>query len=204
MYFNEKTAASIIGKMLKQKELKSRPAMQHTWIDEQGRQCSCDGFRAYRLNMPVAGLPDMPAELNAVPLEKIFPDVAKMQALDTPALAELDALIADDNAHKTATKKGRVFYDDDEKRRGFYTYGAEKPVVNIHYLRDMLRIFPDAKTYYTNALAPLLFISQYGDAVLLPVRYSGENADKRPTPAPAKKAAAPAFSLASFAARYAA
>ena len=97
MYFNEKTAASIIGKMLKQKELKSRPALQHTWIDEQGRQCSCDGFRAYRLNMPVAGLPDMPAELNAVPLEKIFPDVAKMQALDTPALAELDALIADDN-----------------------------------------------------------------------------------------------------------
>ena len=210
MYFNEKTAASIIGKMLKAKQIKGRECLQYTWIDEKGRQCSCDGYRAYRLYTPVAGLPDIPAGL-AIDLNRIFPDDAcALAELETPAVDFVQALIKDDAAHKTHTKKSVDYYDDGDTRRGLYTFGKDLPAVNIKYLFDILRVFPDAKiyshvrTYQGKKLIPNLYVvSEYGDALLMPVKHDGDS-EKRPTPQPAKKAAAPAFSLAQFAARYAA
>ena len=50
--FTEKTAAAVLNRLLKrcQKDNAKKEAFHKAWIDAAGRQCVCDGYRAYRLN----------------------------------------------------------------------------------------------------------------------------------------------------------
>ena len=200
-YFNEKTAANVIKSMIRAKNV--REDLRTTWIDDNGRQCACDGYRAYRIKAPIAGLAD--AGKTVINLDKIFPqDMGEFKQLDAPTLDELNALADDDKAHTIRTRKGQTVYDDDAPR-GVYMFGNdEKPVVNLAFLRDMLKLYPDAEIYYKNNVSILYFKSAGGDGALLPIRYDKPRA-RRPIPAPRTKSkpAAPAFSLAQFAARYA-
>ncbi len=203
-YFNEKNAASIIKGMFRRKGMYDH--MKTTWIDEKGRQCACDGFRAYRLNVPIAGFPD--AGLPVINLEKIFPQgMSEFKKIENaPTLDDLNRLYNDDKAHVMKTRKGEIYYDDDEPRGHYFFDGDGAPVVNLEYLRDMLKMFPDAEIYWKNAVSLLYFKSADGDGVLLPVRWMKERpANGRPIPAPRtkNKPAVPAFSLGQFAARYA-
>ena len=50
MKSNTTNAAKNITRMLSAlKKRDCRTAMHFAWIDDKGRQCICDGFRAYRL-----------------------------------------------------------------------------------------------------------------------------------------------------------
>lgn len=207
-YFNEKAAADMIKRLFKDmdKRKDGREDLHKTWIDENGRQCACDGFRAYRLNMPIAGLPD--AGKTVIDLEKLFPkSLGEYNHVENvPTLEELNALIEDDKAHTVKTRKGIAEYDDDAPRGVYFFQGIGAPAVNLLYLRDMLRMYPDAEIYWKNTVNPLYFKAQNGDGLLLPVRWLKERPENgRPIPAPRmkEKPAAPAFSLGQFAARYA-
>ena len=190
MKYTEKTAAAIIGKMLRSMKKEPREALKYTWIDGAGRQCSCDGFRAYRLNKPVAGLPDMPANLRGIDLDKVFPDARDMREIALPDFDDIKALCTADRANKH------------EKQRYQFPMGDGLPVVNPLYLRDMMQMFPGARCYVSGLYNPLLFVSEYGDGVLLPLR----NASATPRQIPGKPAAQrfPVYSAAQFAARFAA
>lgn len=188
MKYTEKTAVSIIGKMLRSLKNEPRESLRYTWIDSAGRQCSCDGFRAYRLNKPVAGLPDMPANLRAIDLNKIFPNARDMREITLPAFEDVKAICAADRANK------------DEPQRYQFPMGEGLPVVNLLYLRDMMQMFPGARRYVTGLYNPILFVSEHGDGVVLPMR----NASTTPRQIPGKASAprVPIYSAAQFAARF--
>lgn len=190
MKYTEKTAVSIIGKMLRSLKNEPRESLRYTWIDGAGRQCSCDGFRAYRLIKPVAGLPDMPANLRAIDLNKIFPDARDMREITLPAFEDVKALCTADRANK------------DAQQRYQFPLGEGLPVVNLLYLRDMMQMFPGARCYVTGLYNPILFVSEHGDGVVLPMR----NASTTPRQIPGKASAprVPIYSAAQFAARFAA
>lgn len=190
MKYTEKAAVSIISKMLRSLKNEPRESLRYTWIDGAGRQCSCDGFRAYRLNKPVAGLPDMPANLRAIDLDRIFPDARNMYEITLPAFEDVKALCTADRANK------------DEPQRYQFPMGEGLPVVNLLYLRDMMQMFPGARCYVTGLYNPILFVSEHGDGVLLPLR----NARTTPRQIPGRDNAprVPVYSAAQFAARYAA
>ena len=190
MKYTEKTAAAIINKMIRSMKKEPREALKYTWIDGAGRQCCCDGFRAYRLNKPVAGLPDMPARLKGIDLDKIFPNARDLREIALPALDDVKAICAADRANK------------DEPRRYQFPLGDDSPVVNPLYLRDMMQIFPDARCYVGAAFSAVLFVSQYGDGLICPMRAQ----DRTPRQIPGKSSAprVPVYSAAQFAARFAA
>jgi len=196
MYYNEKTAARMINAMIATVN-DGRGALRHAWIDNAGRMCACDGFRAYRLNVPVAGVPDIEAE-KAIDLENIFPKtIDENKALDLPTLADVRAMIDDD---KRREKRG-------EEASYIFSFGTSDdgnalPAVNLKYLAEMLQIFPNARAYYSTPVNPIVFKDENGDALLLPVRTSGP-VQRRQVPAPVKKDNAPALGLRTFAALYA-
>ena len=204
--YTEKNAVSVIGKMLRGMKNEPRESLRYTYIDGVGRQCSCDGYRAYRLNKPVEGLPDMPAHLKGIDLDKIFPAAADLLPLPLPSLDDVKAVCAADRVNKS------------EPRRYQWAFGDGLPVVNAQYLRDMMQVFPDAVAMWRGLYSPILFVSAHGDGVLLPMRYQAsprlsaeENAQRQkdfqtPRQIPRQQAAprVPVFSSVQFAARYAA
>ena len=197
MYYNEKTAARLLCAMFAAASNNdSREFLRHAWIDGEGRMCACDGFRAYRLNVPVAGVPDIDAA-KAIDLDKIYPEIDERKALDLPSLADVRAMIEED---KRREKRG-------EDAKYLFTFGTSAdgealPAVNLRYLADILQMFPNARAYYNKNLSPIVFKDENGDALLLPVRAVNAS-ERRQAPAPLKKDDAPALGLRTFSALYA-
>ena len=81
--FSEKAAAATIARILKKAD-KAREALHYTWIDDKGRQCALDGFRAFRLDTPIAGLPGLPANIQPFPLHTIYEKLAPMNMRELP------------------------------------------------------------------------------------------------------------------------
>ena len=190
MKYTEKNAAAVLGKMLRGVKNEPRESLRYTWIDGAGRQCCCDGFRAYRLYKPVAGLPDMPVHLKGIDLDRIFPDARDLREIALPALDDVKAICAADRANKN------------EPRRYQFPLGDDLPVVNPLYLRDMMQIFPDVRCYVGAAFSAVLFVSQYGDGVICPMRT--QNRTPRQIPGKIGAQRFPVYSAAQFAARFAA
>lgn len=178
--FNAKTAARIVLHMITGDVWDNRDALRYTFTDDAGRVCALDGFRAFRIAAPLEGLPVLPEEFQRADLAAVFPKRDGMKELYKPDLAELDAIIAYDRRHG-----GRERYT--------YHFGEGLPVVNAVYLRDALRVFPDARLYYSTNVAPVLFESEHGDAVVLPIRIDDSRRGRRGI----------IWSLATFAARFA-
>ena len=201
MYYNEKTAARLLNAMIAGAD-DNREFLKHAWIDNDGRMCACDGFRAYRLNVPVAGVPDIDAE-KAIDLDKLFPNMDEYKPLELPSLPDVRAMIDED---KRTEKRGEI------TPSYCFTFGTgengeQLPAVNLRYLADALQLFPDARAYYKNTVSPILFQDENGDAIILPIRLaacSDIDATKRRTPpAPIVKDTMPALGLRTFAALYA-
>ena len=127
----------------------NRPDIKGAWLDSDGRQCVCDGYRAVRLNAPVGGLP----EVKGMELSNIIPQNPYPLTLTLPTPGELKACIAEQKG------RGRKFYD----------FGEDRPRVNAQYLKDMMDIFPDATVTWSGLNCPLLFHSDVGNGILLPV-----------------------------------
>lgn len=125
------------------------------FLDEQGRQIACDGFRAVRLNEPVKGIPEV----------KPFFDFEKMveirkgdrHDLATPDPGELRKEISRQRALK--------------KKDPIWDFGEGLPAVDASYLLSMLTILPDATLFvYGGELSIVWFNSPSGDGLLMPVR----------------------------------
>ena len=131
----------------------SRPNLDGAWLDSYGHQCVCDGYRAVRLLNPVDGL----KEASGMDLSAVFPaSLWNWELMALPSPGELRACIAE--------QKGR--------RGKFYDFGEGMPMVNAQYLKDIMDILPDAVAYRDpeSPNRPIVFISDAGDALLLPVR----------------------------------
>ena len=134
-----------------------RTDINGAWLDEEGRQCLCGGYRAIRLNTPVEGLkePDNP---NHFDLGKIFLHPFPTDTLKLPTTGELKAYIADPASPRNDKT---VMYD----------FGDGLPMVDAKYLKDMLDVFPDAiATYDGTPSHAIYFHSEKGDGILLPIR----------------------------------
>lgn len=194
MKYTDKAAARALNSVIKTAD-KARAQLKRSWIDKHGKQCVCDGYRAIRLNTPVAGVPD---GVQPIDLDKCYPaTVANHFVLDLPTIEELKAMIAEDRAEK--------------KKFSMYTFGTAEdgtqlPTVNPAYLLDMLTAFPDARATCENAVKQIVFTSAYGDGILLPIRVKPDvdTSKRRTAPVQPKRDTAPGMSLNAFAAVYAA
>lgn len=131
-----------------------REEQRGVFLDEQGRQIACDGFRAVRLNEPVKGIPEVKPFFN---FEKMVTDrKGNRRDLVTPEPGELRKEIS----RQRALKMGPL-----------WNFGEGLPTVNAAFLRDMLDILPDAKLcIYGSANSGVWFNSPSGDGLLMPVR----------------------------------
>lgn len=164
----EANAARTISALLKaNKKDSGRTALHYAWIDGKGRQCVCDGFRAFRLNEALP-LEERPADAGEpLNLDKVVPDIRRgYAAAALPSAKEVKAFIALERA-----AKGR-------KVSPVWDFGKGKPAVNAAYLLDLLNVLPDAAEIYCGGpFSPLYAKSERGDAVLLPVRAEAKNAE---------------------------
>lgn len=177
-------AARTVRAMLNaEKKHGCRPSLQYAWIDKQGRQCVCDGYRAFRLTEPLP-LEDRPAEAgDPIDLEKVTPNILRDHAATPlPDVKEVKAFIAVERA-----AKGR-------KATPVWDFGEGKPAVDAQYLVDLLNVLPDAREiYYSTApdgmFCPLYAKSERGDAILLPVRMEHKAAQIKAAKQAAQEAA---------------
>ena len=164
----EANAARTISALLKANRKDSgRTALHYAWIDGKGRQCVCDGFRAFRLNEALP-LEERPADAgDPLNLDKVVPDIRRgYAAAALPGAKEVKAFIALERA-----AKGR-------KVSPVWDFGKGKPAVNAAYLLDLLNVLPDAAEIYCGGpFSPMYAKSERGDAVLLPVRAEAKNAE---------------------------
>lgn len=139
---------------------KSREALGGTWKDAEGRQCMCDGYRAYRLLEPLP-LPAIREGLTPLALEKCFPPASIVKTgkpLQLPDRKRLRAFI----------KLQRALYG--RTVAPLWSFGDGLPATNAQYLLELLDLMPDARLYCKDTVSPLYAVSELGDAVLLPVR----------------------------------
>lgn len=159
-------AAKTISAMLKQSRKEtSRTALHYGWIDAKGRQCFCDGYRAYRLTEHIP-TEDRPADAGTpVDLDKIFPEITPSEyyPLPLPSYADVKTRIALERA-----ENGR-------RANPLWDFGDAAPTVNAAYLLDVLAVLPDAAEAYIRRGAagigsPIFIKGTRGEVLLLPVR----------------------------------
>ena len=156
-------ATKAIAKILKDMKDDPREGLRYPWIDEQGRQCVCDGFQAFRLNEPLP-LIERPADAGkAIDLTRVIPpSVEGWKSLPMPSAKELRAFIAAERAKWTG-------------RRCDFTpvwdFGPHEPSVNAHYLLNAAQVFPDAaEIFWDTLVTPLIIRCETGDGAILPIR----------------------------------
>ena len=136
----------ITGLLRTVRKTNARTTLHYAWKDEKGRQCVCDGYRAYRLAEPLP-LEDRPADAGEpINLSAIVPDVAKggYRAVPLPAARDVRALIALERA-----AKGR-------KAAPLWEFGPGLPAVNAAYLLELMTVLPGAAAIYCGTdFAPL-------------------------------------------------
>lgn len=164
-------AAAIVRRMLKSCEKAGRPVLSYAWLDDQGRQVTLDGYRAFRLLEPLP-LPELPQEMQdqKINVAQIFPPAASERLpVPLPSVQELKAFISIQRA-----EYGR-------KHIPVLDFGPSLPSVNALFLLDLLTVIPDAilttnaaQAYEKRFLTPLHAIGKAGDALLLPVKPSPE------------------------------
>lgn len=157
----------ITGLLRTVRKTNARTTLHYAWKDEKGRQCVCDGYRAYRLTEPLP-LEDRPADAGEpINLSAIVPDVTKggYRAVPLPDAKAVRALIALERA-----AKGR-------KAAPLWEFGPGLPAVNAAYLLELMTVLPDAAAIYCGTdFAPLYASDAHGDALLLPVKPAADAA----------------------------
>ena len=167
-------ATRTITKMLNyMKKHDSRESLHYAWMDSEGRQCVCDGYRAYRLKEPLPLEPRPENAGEAFDLNGVIPaNLRDYAAVPLPSLQEVKAYIAIERAKYTGKRGGFV---------ALWDFGEGRPVVNAEYLRDLLQVFPDATEIFHGVgekLHNTLYVRcDAGEAVLLPVRTNRTQAE---------------------------
>lgn len=146
-----------------------RPSTRGAWIDQDGKQCLCDGMTGVRLNSPfkLTAAPE-PECGERVDLDAVIRPVRLNSVALKSLPAEVRAKIKSDRAEYKAS--GRSKY---ESFVSTYDFGVGLPLVNAEYLLDLLELFPDCEIYaHDNPLYPIYFKSASGEAVLCTIRKS--------------------------------
>lgn len=141
-----------------------RRTLHYAWMDANGHQCVCDGYRAFRLTeaLPLEERPDDAGD--PINLDKAFPNLNDYATMPLPSAQEVKAYIALKRA-----EYGRRYSKEAPK---VWDFGEYKPAANSHYLLDLLTVLPDAtEIYYKPSclVAPLYAKGERGEALLLPV-----------------------------------
>lgn len=158
-------ATRTITAMLNQvKRADMRPSLMYAWEDADGRQCACDGFRAFRLreHLPLEPRPSDAAD--PIDLTNVFPRTLDNYAkMPMPSANEVKAFIAVERAKWTGKRNSFTAYWD---------FGEGKPAVNAQYLLDMIAVFPDAaEAFYHPSIerrTAIIIQTERGDALLMP------------------------------------
>ena len=161
-------AAKTLRAFLKAQKNDMRESLRYPWIDADGRECYCDGFRCFRLNNPLR-LVERPENAGTpVDLGRIYPDsLAGWKELPMPTIAEIKAHIALQKANGVA------------RRDVLWRFGEGKPTVCAVYLLDAAMVFPDAdKLFWNTIVTPLVIGGRDGDGLILPVRTKGATQPK--------------------------
>jgi len=186
--FTEKTAAAVLNRLLKccQKNQPKKEAFHKAWIDAAGRQCVCDGYRAYRINARLDAV-ETSAEQIPMDLDKIFQplNVGKVEEMPAPDPEAVNLAIIDGKNHS---------------RPALYDCGPGKPAFNAEYLREILRLFPGGRWYIETAenrrcCAPAFVVHDAGSACICPVRKKQDQPAETPAapePSAADQSAEPA------------
>lgn len=153
------------------KNAPQRHALHYAWMDAKGRQCVCDGYRAFRLTeaLPLEERPDDVGD--PVNLDKVFPNLNDYATMPLPSMQEVKAFIALERA-----KYGRRYSQEASK---VWDFGEYKPAVNSRYLLDLLTVLPDTTEIYykpANMYAPLYAKGERGEALLCPVMKNRKSA----------------------------
>lgn len=133
----------------------SRPDFKGVWYDAEDRQCMCDGYHILRLKNHVDGF----NTVRGMDLDKCYPaDFDLVAELPMPTPGELKI-----NKRKLESYRGA---------KTVYDFGDDLPLVNADYLKNIMDCLPDAKAYVTDhpLTGPIIFKSDKGDALLLPIR----------------------------------
>lgn len=154
-----------------------RTASRGFWIDEEGKQCVCDGFRGFRLNSPMelTAAPELSADGSRFNLAQIIAPIRKNTLrLTLPTVAEVRAQIKTDRAEWAAKRrrKGETF-------KASYDFGPGLPSVDANYLIDFLQLFPDGEAFTSEQkpyITPIYFRSADGEGILCPRRKPAEAA----------------------------
>lgn len=128
---------------------------------QNNKQCVCDGYRAVRLVNPLAGLPELPENIEYVDLDSIIKRNSDMTEIELPDITKLSAYIKTYRAEH-GKKASRPMFD----------FGEEYQVVGAEYLLDMLLLIPNAKAYakHKGYYSPIYFENEIGDdGVLMPI-----------------------------------
>lgn len=142
----------------------NRAHLSGAWIDSEGRQCLCDGYRGIRLHSPVESIPPAKGGLD---LNKIMqPCLNYTQTLALPSVSELRTSIALDKNSRSKKDRDRLPLR--------YDFGDGLPSVNANYLYDFLNIFDDCTQalWSGNLNSPLYFRGKAGEGIVLPVKKS--------------------------------
>ena len=157
-------AVRMIAAMLKGNAKRSnREALNYTWIMEQNGiklQCATDGFRAFRFVKHLDKLPTMPDDVQPINLQILFDQNMPRCKMPVPYIdrADVKAFIELQYAESGKTPE--------------WDLGPGLPAVNAVYLYELLTIYPDAKLFADpeSTLHPVYAVSEFGDALLLPIR----------------------------------
>ena len=160
----EANAARMIAAMLKENSKRNdRKQLHYTWIMEQNGvklQCATDGFRAFRFVKHLDKLPTMPDDVPPLNLQPLFDQNKPRCKMPVPYIdrADVKAFIELQYAESRKTPE--------------WDLGFCMPAVNAVYLYELLTIYPDAKLFVDpdNILNPVYAVSEFGDALLLPIR----------------------------------
>lgn len=160
----EANAARMIAAMLKENSKRNdRKQLHYTWIMEQNGvklQCATDGFRAFRFVKHLDKLPTMPDDVPPLNLQPLFDQNKPRCKMPVPYIdrADVKAFIELQHAESGKTPE--------------WDLGPGLPAVNAVYLYELLTIYPDAKLFADpeSTLHPVYAVSEFGDALLLPIR----------------------------------
>lgn len=148
-----------------QKVQPARPAMHGAWTAGD-RQCVCDGFRAFRLENALPGLPGIAEGLEPFNVDGCI-DPARTgfsKPLELPDVSEVKAYIKSEKARRKADKGAPDIMWD---------FGEGLPYVNAQYLADALEILPDCTCRISTnrpELGGLYFECADGDGLLMSAR----------------------------------
>ena len=154
-----------------------RPAEQGFWIDEEGKQCVCDGYRGFRLNSPMelTAAPELSADGFRFNLAQIIAPIRKNTLrLTLPTVTKVRAQNKTDRAEWAAKRRRRG-----ETFSPYYDFGPGLPRVNPNYLIDFLQLFPDGEAFASEQkpyITPIYFRSADGEGILCPCRKAAEAA----------------------------